>query len=276
LTITPTAGSNAHVTHHFPTNDLQFFLTAPTPCPYLNGRRERKVFANLEGLRSPALVDTLTHAGFRRSQSIAYRPACEGCDACVSARVVTGAFAMERRWRRVRNRNRDLTRRLLPAEATEEQFWLLRRYLLDRHGRGGMAEMSMIDYISMVEDTPVRTHLVEYRYSSGPDAGDLAACVLIDLLGDGLSLVYSFYDPRDERRGLGTFVILDHILQAQAANLPFVYLGYWIKNSPKMAYKTQFQPLELLRGGTWRPYKPAEECEKIDNALSGPDAGEGP
>lgn len=276
LTITPADGSNAGVTHHFPTSDLQFYLTAPTPCPYLPGRRERKVFANLEGAPSPALIDTLTHAGFRRSQNIAYRPACEGCDACVSARVVTGAFEMERRWRRVRGRNQDLTRRLQPAEATEEQFWLLRRYLIDRHGRGGMAEMSMLDYASMVEDTPVRSHVVEYRYAAGPEAGDLAACVLIDLLGDGLSLVYSFYDPKDERRGLGTFVILDHILQAKAAGLPYVYLGYWIKRSPKMAYKAQFQPLELLRGGAWRPYEPADEGEHVGHGLPAPTARDKP
>jgi arginine-tRNA-protein transferase len=234
------------------------------------GQKERKVFTSLEGPDSASLNDGLTHAGFRRSQNIAYRPACDACDACVSSRVVAAQFELDRRWRRVLKRNADLTRRLLDAQASEEQFWLLRRYLIHRHGRGGMAQMSMLDYAAMVEDTSVRTQLVEYRYASGPDAGDLAACALIDVLRDGFSLVYSFYDLRDERRGLGTFVILDHILQAKAANMPHVYLGYWIKRSPKMAYKALFQPLELLRGGAWRPFQVTDEGEHVGHGLPQP------
>jgi arginine-tRNA-protein transferase len=139
------------------------------------------------------------------------------------------------------------------AEATMEQFELLRRYLDARHSTGGMADMTWLDYVAMVEDTAVRTHLIEYRTGSqdrGP--GDLIACVLVDILHDGLSLVYSFYDPAMARRSLGSFVILDHVRQAQAASLPFVYLGYWVCGSVKMDYKSRFNPLEVLKPGGWR------------------------
>ena len=135
----------------------------------------------------------------------------------------------------------------------QEQFELLRRYLTARHAEGGMADMGWHDYVAMVEDTAVRTHLVEYRTPSedgGP--GDLIACVLVDLLADGLSLVYSFYDPTMPRRSLGSFVILDHIAQALAGGHPYVYLGYWVAGSTKMDYKARFSPLEVLKPGGWR------------------------
>jgi leucyl-tRNA---protein transferase len=202
--------------------------------------------------------DLLTHNGFRRSQTIAYRPACENCTACVSARVPAKHFCFSRRWRRVMARNADLARSLAPAEATEEQFWLLRAYLRARHGEGGMAGMGLREYTAMVEETAVRTHIVEYRYSSGPDKGELAAAALVDVLRDGLSLVYSWFDPREPRRGLGLYTILDHLNQARAAGFGYVYLGYWVPGSEKMDYKALFRPLELLAGGTWRTYKPVE------------------
>jgi arginine-tRNA-protein transferase len=167
-------------------------------------------------------------------------------------------FAFIKRWRKGIARNADLTRALRPAEATEEQFWLLRRYLKSRHASGGMAEMGLGDYAAMVEETAVRTHIVEYRYSAGASKGELAAAALVDVLGDGLSLVYSFFDPDAEKRGLGIYTILDHIQQARAAGFPFVYLGYWVPGSEKMAYKGEFQPLELLLGGSWRRYAPVE------------------
>ena len=247
------------MTKPFPTKNLRFYLTAPSPCPYLAGRRERKVFTSLEGGDAGGLNDALTHAGFRRSQNIAYRPACDGCESCVSARVAADRFVFQRRWRRIISRNADLARSLKPAEATEEQFWLLRRYLSSRHAEGGMAEMTMSDYAAMVEETSVRTHIVEYRYTAkGPDQGELAAAALVDVLADGLSLVYSFFDTIDPRRSLGIYTILDHIQQARAAGFPHVYLGYWIPGSVKMDYKAHFQPLELLLGGEWRPYEPVQ------------------
>ncbi len=217
------------MTKPFPTKNLRFYLTAPTPCPYLPGRRERKVFTGLEGLDASNLHEVLTHAGFRRSQNIAYRPSCDGCDSCISARVAAERFQFTRRWRRILARNADLSRALRPAEATEEQFRLLRRYLRSRHAEGGMAEMKMSDYASMVEETAVRTHIVEYRYTArGPLRGELAAAALVDVLRDGLSLVYSFFDPDDAKRSLGLYTILDHVQQARAAGFAHVYLGYWI------------------------------------------------
>jgi arginine-tRNA-protein transferase len=246
------------VTKPFPTKNLRFFLTAPSPCPYLPGKRERKVFTALDGFDAENLHDVLTHAGFRRSQNIAYRPSCDGCDACISARVPVEHFIFTRRWRKIMARNADLTRTLRPAEASEEQFLLLRRYLNSRHAEGGMADMSFTDYAAMVEETAVHTHIVEYRYSAGPDRGALAAAALVDVLGDGLSLVYSCFEPDEARRSLGVYTILDHVQQARAAGFAHLYLGYWIPGSDKMHYKADFRPLELLLGGEWRPYEPVQ------------------
>jgi len=242
------------VTQHFSTRQLRFFLTAPSPCPYLPDRDERKVFAHLPLSDGAQVNDTLTQVGFRRSQNIAYRPACEACDACVSARIPVAVYSFSRSERRVLDRNAGLTRHLVEAEATMEQFDLLRRYLMARHAEGGMSDMTWPDYVAMVEDTAVRTHLIEYRGPSqdgGP--GDLIACALVDLLSDGLSLVYSIYDPDLSQASLGSFVILDHIVQAEIANLPFVYLGYWVQGSEKMDYKAKFKPLEVLRPSGWAP-----------------------
>ena len=240
------------MTQHFATRQLRFFLTAPSPCPYLPDRFERKVFAHLPLSDGATVNDTLTQVGFRRSQNIAYRPACEGCMACVSARLPALDYVFSRSERRVLNRNEDLERHLVEAEATMEQFDLLRRYLTTRHANGGMAEMTWPDYVAMVEDTAVRTHIIEYRLKSkdrGP--GDLVACALVDLMSDGLSLVYSFYEPGMGRRSLGSFVILDHVVQAGVTDLPYVYLGYWVRGSAKMNYKVRFSPIELLRPDGW-------------------------
>lgn len=240
------------MTHHFATRQLRFFLTAPSPCPYLPDRDERKVFAHLPLSEGATINDALTQIGFRRSQNIAYRPACERCDACVSARIPAIGYRFSKSERRALDRNADLSRHLVEAEATLEQFELLRRYLLARHAEGGMADMTWPDYVAMVEDTAARTHLIEYRLPSedgGP--GDLVGCVLIDVLSDGLSMVYSFYEPDMARRSLGSFIILDHVVQAATAGLPYVYLGYWVQGSPKMAYKARFRPIEVLRPGGW-------------------------
>jgi arginine-tRNA-protein transferase len=239
------------LTHHFATRQLRFFLTAPSPCPYLPGREERKVFAHLPLTDGATINDALTQIGFRRSQNIAYRPACEACDACVSARIPVADYAFSRSERRVLDRNRDLERNLVEAEATMEQFDLLRRYLLARHAEGGMADMTWPDYVAMVEDTAARTHLIEYRMRTDEGPGDLVACILVDVMTDGLSLVYSFYEPTMARRSLGSFIILDHIVQASLAGLPYVYLGYWVQGSPKMDYKSRFSPVEVLRSGGW-------------------------
>ncbi len=240
------------MTQHFPTRQIRFFLTAPSPCPYLPDRFERKVFAHLPLSDGANVNDSLTQVGFRRSQNIAYRPACEACAACVSARIPVADYSFSRSERKTLARNEDVERSVVEAEATMEQFDLLRRYLMARHAAGGMAEMAWPDYVAMVEDTAVRTHVIEYRIKArdgGP--GDLIACALVDVMSDGLSLVYSYYDPTLTRRSLGSFVILDHVVQAGLAPVPYVYLGYWVRGSVKMAYKVRFSPIELLRPDGW-------------------------
>ncbi len=225
----------------------QFFLTPGGACPYLPGKTERKVFARLGGNLAQPLSEALTHSGFRRSQSIAYRPACEGCSACVSVRIKADLFQPSRNHKRILRRGGDLARGEVKAEATREQFALLRTYLDSRHPGGGMSDMGLFDYVAMVEETPVATHIVEYRSPEGV----LLACALTDRLKDGLSMVYSFFHPGEDARSLGTYMILDHVRSARAANLPFVYLGYWVRGSEKMDYKVRFQPLEALGPNGW-------------------------
>jgi leucyl-tRNA---protein transferase len=238
------------VTRPFNTRQLRFYLTAPAPCPYLPGKRERKVFTSLETDDAAGLNESLTQAGFRRSQNIAYRPACEGCDACISARIPVKRFAFTKAWRRIETRNADLTATLRTGRATEEQFWLLKTYLAGRHAEGGMNEMTAYDFAAMVEETTVRTNVMEYRDGRGA----LVGCTLIDLLADGVSLVYSFFDPNQDRRSLGTHMILHNVRHVREAGLDHVYLGYWVRGSEKMAYKSRFRPLELLVAGGWVDY----------------------
>jgi arginyl-tRNA--protein-N-Asp/Glu arginylyltransferase len=240
-----------------PRDAPQFYLTAPTSCPYLPGREERKVFTHLVGRRAREINDLLTQGGFRRSQTIAYRPACEGCRACVSVRVLVDAFEPTRSMRRVLEANGDVIGDMRANLPTSEQYSLFRTYLDARHGDGGMADMTVLDYAMMVEDSHVETRVVEYR-RRGPDsgitgrgAGPLIGTGLTDVLADGLSMVYSFYDPEEERRSLGTFMILDHIDRARRMGLPYVYLGYWVEGSRKMAYKARFLPQERLTPEGW-------------------------
>jgi leucyl-tRNA---protein transferase len=229
--------------------NIRFYLTAAQPCPYLEGRRERKVFAALDGKDAIELNDSLTHAGFRRSQNIAYRPACDMCAACVSVRVPAATFKLTRRWKRVTGANTDLVAQLMPAQASYEQYALLQKYLKMRHLNAGMSDMSIFDYSTMVEETSVRTHVVEYRI--GNDKGALVGCALVDILADGLSLVYAYFDPEFEDRSIGSFIILDHIRQAKEVGLAYLYLGYWIKGSVKMDYKVNFRPIEALGASGW-------------------------
>jgi arginine-tRNA-protein transferase len=235
----------------------QFYLTAPSPCPYLLGQEERKVFTHLVGERAGELNDLLTHGGFRRSQSIAYRPACETCRACVSVRVVASNFSPSRGMRRIAERNADLIGELRPATPTSEQYSVFRAYLDARHRDGGMADMTVLDYAMMIEDSHVDTRLIEYR-RRGPDSaiigrgqGPLLAMALSDVLSDGLSMVYSFFDPEASDRSLGTQMILDHIERAKQLDLAYVYLGYWVPGSRKMDYKGRFLPQERLLPSGW-------------------------
>jgi arginine-tRNA-protein transferase len=207
------------------------------------------VFARLTGSLAQPLSEALTHSGFRRSQTIAYRPACEGCSACVSVRIVANELDLSKSLKRILRRNVDIVRREVPAEATREQFALLRTYLDSRHAGGGMSDMGLFDYVAMVEETPVETHIVEYRRAG--EGGGLIACALTDVLRDGLSMVYSFFHPGEVARSLGTHMIIDHARAAVLRGLPYVYLGYWVQGSDKMDYKSRFKPLEALTKDGW-------------------------
>lgn len=242
----------------------QFYLTAPAACPYLPAQMERKVFTHLVGPRAAEMNDLLTQGGFRRSQNIAYRPACEACRACVSVRILANEFQPTRSMKRILASNDDLISSEYPAQPSSEQYSLFRHYLDHRHQRGGMSDMSVLDYAIMVEDTHVNTRIIEYRIRQEGaglhlrPSGELVAAALTDVMSDGLSMVYSYFNPDWERRSLGTFMVLDHIRRTQALGLPHVYLGYWVKGSQKMGYKTRFQPQEHLAAKGWERYDPSQ------------------
>jgi arginine-tRNA-protein transferase len=225
-----------------------FYTTAPLPCPYLPGRTERKIVTELAGADAEALHDRLSRAGFRRSHNIAYSPVCPGCRACIPIRIIAGQFQPDRTQRRLIRANTDLVVYEMPARDTAEQFALFQRYQQARHGDGDMAAMGFYDYRAMVEDTPITTGMLEFRDANGTLLG---AC-LTDWLSDGLSAVYSFYAPEEDRRSLGTYAILWLVSRARSLSLPYVYLGYWVPDSRKMAYKARFRPSETLAGGIWR------------------------
>src|SRR5213596_782474 len=252
----PTTPSAAVTQHSRDTP--QFYLTAPSPCPYLPGRHERKVFTHLVGDRAGDLNDLLTHGGFRRSQSIAYRPACDQCRACVSVRVVANEFRPSRNFKKVLARNADIVGEQRSAVPTSEQYSVFRAYLDKRHRHGGMADMTVLDYAMMVEDSHVETRIIEYRHRIA-DAwnhrlrrGRLVSVALTDVLSDGLSMVYSYYDSEEASRSLGTFMILDHIERARRMGLSYVYLGYWVQGSRKMDYKGRFLPQQRLAPDGWK------------------------
>jgi arginine-tRNA-protein transferase len=213
---------------------------------------ERKLFTSLQGDYAEKLNDTLSKQGFRRSQNVLYRPSCAECSACLSARIRVADFKPSRSQRRVLRRNEDLRREATSPWATEEQYALFRAYLDSRHADGGMADMDIFEFAAMIEETPIRSRVIEYSRSNAAGEKSLAAVCLTDVLDDGLSMVYSFYDPDLTGDSLGTQVILDHVEIARGANLPYVYLGYWVPGSVKMSYKAKFAALEVYQGGEWR------------------------
>jgi arginine-tRNA-protein transferase len=234
-----------------------FFVTTPLPCPYFADRLERRVVTELAGRDASRFHDLLSLAGFRRSHGVAYIPACPGCSACVPVRIDVDGFRSTRNWRRLRKVNADLAATWKPPAATDEQFELFSRYQQARHGDGDMTRMDFPDYRALIEDTPIDTSLVEFRDADGV----LKAACLTDVLGDGLSAVYSYFDPipEMEKRSLGTYMILWLIEQARERGLPYVYLGFWIAGCRKMAYKNRFRPLEHLTRDGWRPMHPNRE-----------------
>ena len=247
----------------------RFFVTAPAPCPYLPGREERKVFTELKGGEAEALNDALGRIGFRRSQTVAYRPSCVGCRACVSVRVVADEFQPSTSQKRILKRNADIETDVCRPWATGEQFDLLSRYLGHRHPSGGMSGMDEIDFADMVEHTSVSSHVIEYREpSDGSGQGRLIGACLTDRQGDGLSMIYSFFDPEHgNRTGLGNYIILDHIRRAAREGLPYVYLGYWVEGARRMQYKIRYRPLERLGPGGWSRFSPEEQDALIRGAM---------
>ena len=232
----------------------QFYVTAPQPCPYLEGRSERKLFTALQGENAEKLNDALSKQGFRRSQNVLYRPSCAECCACLSARIRVADFTPNKSQRRTLRRNADLRRDATSPWATEDQYALFRRYLDSRHADGGMADMDIFEFAAMIEETPVKSRVVEYTAPAAVEGGrrSLAAVCLTDVLDDGLSMVYSFYDPDRIGDSLGTYIILDHVEIARRAGLPYVYLGYWVPGSRKMGYKSGFRALEIYKGSQWQ------------------------
>ncbi|WP_095011599.1 arginyltransferase [Tsuneonella mangrovi] len=250
----------------------RFFVTSPAPCPYLPGRSERKVFTELKGPHADQLNEALGRIGFRRSQTVAYRPSCLDCQACISVRIPAREFEPSSTQKRNLKRNSNLVATECRPWATTEQFDLLRKYLGVRHPGGGMAAMDDIDYADMVEHTPVSSYVIEYREpAEGSQPGRLVGACLTDRQGDGLSMIYSFYDPEHEARtGLGNYIILDHIRRAAEEGLGYVYLGYWVEGSDRMQYKVRYRPLELLERDGWRRLSRAEQDRLIADAMRAP------
>ncbi len=243
----------------------RFFVTSPAPCPYLPGKSERKVFTELKGPHADQLNDALGRIGFRRSQTVAYRPSCLDCSACISVRVVAGEFRASTTQKRNLKRNSDLVTSVCRPWSTAEQFELLQRYLGQRHPGGGMASMDEVDFADMVEHTPVDSWVIEYREPTADGSqGRLVGACLTDRQGDGLSMIYSFYEPdHPGRAGLGNYIILDHIRRAADEGLPYVYLGYWVQGSPRMQYKVRYRPLERLGRDGWARFSDEQQDDLI-------------
>ena len=250
----------------------QFYVTAPQPCPYLADRMERKLFTSLQGDGAERLNNSLSKQGFRRSQNVLYRPSCADCAACLSARIKVADFTPSKSQKRVLKRNAFLSRSASSPWATEAQYTLFRDYLDSRHATGGMADMDLFEFAAMVEETPIRTRLIEYRDAESQTLDDayegLRAVCLTDVLDDGVSMVYSFFDPELMRNSLGTYLILDHIEIARNLGLPYVYLGYWVPGSEKMGYKAKFKGVEVYQAGQWSLLTNPDDYSTSVNPLS--------
>lgn len=250
----------------------QFYVTAPQPCPYLADRMERKLFTALQGEAAEKLNNSLSKQGFRRSQNVLYRPSCTDCAACLSARIRVADFAPTKSQKRVLKRNAFLDRTASSPWASEAQYALFRDYLDNRHATGGMADMDLFEFAAMVEETPIRTRLIEYRDAQSQTVTDpyegLRAVCLTDILDDGVSMVYSFFDPELMRNSLGTYLILDHVDIARGLGLPYVYLGYWVPGSDKMRYKANFKGVEVFRDGVWEVLSDPDDYSADRNPMS--------
>ena len=217
---------------------------------------ERKLFTALQGDNAQLLNDSLSKQGFRRSQNVLYRPSCADCSACLSARINVSDFRLSKNQKKIMRRNQNLERQATSPWATEAQYELFHTYLANRHADGGMADMDAFEFAAMVEETQIRTRVIEY---TDREDDTLTAVCLTDILDDGISMLYSFYDPDQARKSLGTYVILDHVEIARDNALPYVYLGYWVQGSAKMGYKAGFSGLEVFSHGQWQKMSNPDE-----------------
>jgi arginyl-tRNA--protein-N-Asp/Glu arginylyltransferase len=249
--------------HHSPKPSTQFFLTAEQDCPYLDGLKERKIFTTIGGANSKVLNDTLGKKGFRRSQNVLYRPFCKSCSACLSVRIRVKDFIHSKSQRRISNKNSNLLRKIVNTRATEEQFKLFKSYVEERHMDGGMADMDVYEFSSMIEESAIQSNVVEYFTPKG----SLSAACLTDRLEDGLSMIYSFFNTNQKQKSLGTYMVLDHLNLAKELNLKYVYLGYWVKGSEKMAYKSAYSNLEVFTKGSWENFISTKDYELYSNPI---------
>jgi leucyl-tRNA---protein transferase len=226
---------------------LTFYRSRPTPCPYLPNRTEQQLFAELAGPQADETFQLLSRSGFRRTQHIIYRPACPSCNACLPVRIVLGEFHFGTTWRRVLRKNTEVKVEDVGLNVSDEQFELFRRYLRSRHEDGEMAKMNRTEFDEMILSSPVDTAIIEFRDPNNR----LIACCFADRLDHGLSAVYTAFDPALHHRSLGSFTVLWMIQHAQALKLDYLYLGFWIDGSPKMAYKNRFRPLEAFGPHGW-------------------------
>lgn len=241
---------------HSLTKTPQFYVTAPHECPYLDQKIERKLFTSLDGADAQSLNDALSKQGFRRSQNVLYRPSCSECSACLSARIPIAGFEFSKSENRVLKRNSSLSREIKTPWATDKQFNLFKKYVQRRHEKGGMAGMNEFEFSAMIEETSVKTLICEYSTDK-----NIFAVSITDEIEDGLSMVYSFYEPDFPELSLGKFMILDHIRLAKEMGLSYLYLGYWVKGSKKMNYKAQYTPLEIFSNGEWSLLKDNEDTK---------------
>ncbi|MDI2090337.1 arginyltransferase [Commensalibacter oyaizuii] len=232
---------------HYSFKTLKFYTTPGNRCPYLSGQTEQRIMTCLTGENANYLHNHLANMGFRRSHNIAYIHRCISCKACVPIRLLVNDFSLNKTQKRILKLNQDIQMYLVPLQATMEQYILFHDYLKQRHEQSKMRQMNFVDYQHMIEHSPVLTYLIEYRLSNR-----LVAVSLMDELNNGFSAVYTFYDALLTKRSLGTFTILYQIELTKDCKYPYLYLGYWIKNSPQMAYKIRYQPAEYFINSYWQ------------------------